>query len=77
MGSPIRERLAKALCNDILSRWRSPIALYRDPWNEFLPAADAILALMADWLCPKCQCQTNGSDGVVSCPNCGWSEEDD
>jgi hypothetical protein len=27
--------------------------------------------------CPDCELPANDGDGVVSCPNCGWSEEDD
>lgn len=42
----MRERIARTLCDDTLSRWRSPIALHDEPWKEFLPAADAVLAAM-------------------------------
>lgn len=37
------ERVAMALCDDTLSRWRSPIALQAEPWREFIPAARAVL----------------------------------
>lgn len=37
------ERIARALCDDTLSRWRSPIALQAEPWREFIPAARAVL----------------------------------
>lgn len=37
------ERIARTLCDDTLSRWRSPIALQSEPWREFIPAARAVL----------------------------------
>lgn len=44
----MREKIARALCDDTLSRWRSPIALHAEPWREFLPAADAVLDAMRE-----------------------------
>lgn len=36
--------------------------------NDYSPPA---------WLCPECMCELNYSDGVTSCCNCGWNEEDE
>ena len=42
----IIERVARALCDDTLKRWRSPIALKTEPWREFVPAARAAIEAM-------------------------------
>ena len=35
-------------------------------------------SVVHEWpICRECGHQTNDSDGVSSCPNCGWSEEDE
>lgn len=42
------ERVARALCDDTLKRWRTPIAMKREPWKEFIPAARAAIEAMRD-----------------------------
>ena len=44
----IVERVARALCDDTLKRWRSPIALQKEPWREFIPAALAAIEAMRE-----------------------------
>lgn len=46
------EKVARALCDDTLKRWRSPIALQREPWKEFEPAARAVVAIVLASLKP-------------------------
>ena len=42
------EKVARALCDDTLTRWRSPIALKPEPWREFIPAAHAAIEAMRE-----------------------------
>jgi hypothetical protein len=41
--SEIIERAARALADDTLKRWRSPLGVRDDAWREFVPAARAVL----------------------------------
>ncbi len=42
------ERVARALCDDTLKRWRSPIGVKSEPWREFIPAARAAIEAMRE-----------------------------
>jgi len=42
------ERVARALCDDTLKRWRSPIGVQSEPWREFIPAARAAIEAMRE-----------------------------
>lgn len=42
------EKVARALCDDTLKRWRSPIALRAEPWRGFIPAARAAIEAMRE-----------------------------
>jgi hypothetical protein len=44
--SEMVERVARALCDDTLKRWRSPIGVKSEPWREFIPAARAAIEAM-------------------------------
>lgn len=49
------ERVARALCEDTLSRWRSPLGVQDEPWREFIPAARAAIEAMRDATVPMFQ----------------------
>jgi len=42
------ERVARALCDDTMLRWRSPLAMQADAWREFVPAARAAIEAMRE-----------------------------
>lgn len=65
------ERVARALCDDTMSRWRSPVALQKEPWREFIPAARAVIEAMR--LDPSLQSESCSTD-IVDAGRNAWME---
>lgn len=46
MTDSMVERVARALCDDTMKRWRSPVFMKSEPWKEFIPAARGAIEAM-------------------------------
>ena len=81
------EKVARALCEDTLRRWRTPIAMKAEPWREFIPAARAAIAAMrepteemlaagatADWVG---ECESRAGLSILPSEAQEWSDEAD